>query len=169
MSLFASSQPEARPAEPAPSAPSTFSSANNKKSSPATVIAKGVRLEGDFKSQGDVLIEGEVRGTIVTDGLLTLGPDALLKASVTATDAILAGKLEGNIKIKHRLEVKGTANLTGDIVCETVTVESGAVLQGNIKSGAAPAPAPAPEQPKPTVPVPSFVKTEEPNKENKTN
>jgi len=166
MSLFASSQPDARPAEPTAPASPAFSAATNNKKSPATVIAKGVRLEGEFKSQGDVLIEGEVRGTIITDGLLTLGPEALLKASVTATDAIVAGKLEGNINIKRRLEIKGTANLTGDIICETVTVESGAVLQGNMKAGVVQTPAPVPV--KPTVPVPSFVKTEETSKETKT-
>jgi cytoskeletal protein CcmA (bactofilin family) len=168
MSLFGSSQPDNGSAEPASNAtPAPQYPAPANKKSPATVIAKGVRLEGEFKSQGDVLIEGEVHGTIVTEGLLTLGSEALLKATVTATDAIVAGKLEGNIKIKRKMDVKSTAKITGDLVCETITVESGAVLQGNIKAGVAQVPVPAP--PKPTVPVPSFVKTEEKKEENKTN
>jgi cytoskeletal protein CcmA (bactofilin family) len=112
--------------------PPTFTAS---KKTPATIIAKGVKLEGEFKSQGDVLIEGEVQGTIQTEGLLTLGNEAFLKAGVTASDAIIAGKLEGNINIKHKLEIKSTAKIQGDITCESITVESGAVLQGSVKSG----------------------------------
>ncbi len=117
----------------APSAPSIFHTSS--KASPATVIAKGVRLEGQFKSQGDVLIEGEVQGTIQTDGLLTVGADAFVKATVTAADAVVAGKVEGNVLAKRRLEVKSTARVNGDIVCETIIVEAGAALKGNLTSG----------------------------------
>ena len=135
MSLFGTPQSEPVHQDSASQpAGSTVSNTQNKKS-PATVIAKGVRLEGEFKSQGDVLIEGEVQGTITTDGLLTLGSEAALKAGVTAADAIVAGKLEGNINIKRRLDVKSTARITGDIVCETISVEPGAQLQGNIRAG----------------------------------
>ncbi len=105
------------------------------KSSPSTVIAKGVRLEGDFKSQGDVLIEGEVVGSISTDSLLTVGNEALLKAGVQASEAVIAGMVEGNLQIFNRLEIKGTAKIKGDIVCKTVVVEAGAVLHGNMKCG----------------------------------
>ncbi|MBU2566826.1 polymer-forming cytoskeletal protein [Patescibacteria group bacterium] len=114
---------------PQPSTPSS------PKSAPATVIAKGVRLEGDFKSQGDVLIEGEVHGTIQTDSLLTVGPEASVKAGITASDAVIAGKIDGNTNIKNRLEVKSTAQILGDIVCQTAVIEAGAKLQGNIKCG----------------------------------
>lgn len=136
MSLFGSmpSVPADRPenGSPQPSVP-IFNTKN--KNSPSTVIAKGVRLEGDFKSQGDVLIEGEVVGSISTDSLLTVGNDALLKAGVQASEAVIAGRVEGNLNIINRLEIKGTAKIKGDIVCQTVVVEAGAVLQGNMKSG----------------------------------
>lgn len=138
MSLFGSSQPDIGHAEPTISSIIPQYPVPSKKS-PATVIAKGVRLEGEFKSQGDVLIEGEVHGTIETEGLLTLGSEAFLKASVTATDAVIAGKLEGNITIKRKVDVKSTARITGDLVCETIAVESGAALQGNVRAGSAPA------------------------------
>lgn len=108
---------------------------SNKTNMPATVIAKGVRLEGEFKSQGDVLIEGEVLGNIQTDGQLTAGPESFIKAGVMASDAIIAGKVEGNLNIKKRLEIKATAKIKGDTVCQTVVVEAGAVMQGNIRSG----------------------------------
>lgn len=111
-----------------------FNNANSK-NAPATVIAKGVKLEGEFKSQGDVLIEGEVLGSIQTDGLLTAGPESKLKAGISAGDAVIAGQVEGNLQIKHRLEVRSTANINGDMTCQTIGVEAGAILQGNMRCG----------------------------------
>jgi cytoskeletal protein CcmA (bactofilin family) len=116
-----------------PSHTPIFNTNNNKV--PATIIAKGVKLEGEFKSQGDVLIEGEVVGNIQTEGLLTAGPESVIKAGIVAADAVIAGKLEGNLQIKNRLEIRSTARIKGDTICQTIGVEAGAVLQGNVHCG----------------------------------
>lgn len=100
--------------------------------SPSTVIAKGVRLEGEFKGQGNILIEGSVHGTLQTDGELTVGPDAEVHAGITAVHAVIAGTVEGNVKVRNRLEIKSTAHVKGDLSCEMITVEAGAQLQGNL-------------------------------------
>ena len=101
----------------------------------STVIARGVRLDGDFVSQGDVLIDGEVQGTVKTGGLLTVGPEASLKAEVDAVEAVIAGRVEGNIKIAKRLQLKSTSKLTGDITCETLSIEAGASVNGKVSCG----------------------------------
>jgi len=104
--------------------------------SPATVIAGGVRVEGDFTSQGDVLIEGEVHGNVTTTGLLTVGPQAKLKAGVKAEKAIIAGIIEGNLEVGSHLDIKSTASILGDITCQTASVESGATMDGRVEIGA---------------------------------
>ncbi len=101
----------------------------------STVIARGVRVEGDFKSQGDVVIEGEVDGQITTSAVLTVGSDAKLKAQVVAEEATIAGQVEGSITVKKRLELKMTAKITGDVTCETIIVEAGAALNGKVSVG----------------------------------
>lgn len=139
MSFFGNMQPdEIKPQSGRPEGTPTPSHApifNANKNTPATIIAKGVKLEGEFKSQGDVLIEGEVVGNIQTDGLLTAGPESLIKAGISAADAVIAGRVEGNLQIKHRLEVRATARIKGDTVCQTIGVEAGAMLQGNVRCG----------------------------------
>jgi cytoskeletal protein CcmA (bactofilin family) len=104
--------------------------------SDATVIARGVRVEGDFVSQGEVVIEGDVNGHVSTAGTLTIGTEAKLKADVQATEAIVAGTIQGNVTIKGRLELKATANITGDVTCETAVIEAGAALNGKVLIGA---------------------------------
>lgn len=100
-----------------------------------TVIASGVRVEGNFTSQGDVLIEGEMNGTVIVSGMLTIGSGSRVKANVTADKASVAGEIQGNVKINGHLDLKTTARVVGDIVCETVTMESGACINGKMTMG----------------------------------
>ncbi len=101
----------------------------------ATLIARGVKLQGDFSSQGDVIIDGDVHGRVDLTGGLTVGADAKLKADVTAGDAVVAGSIEGTLTVKRRLELKSTANILGDVSCETAAIEAGATLEGKVRIG----------------------------------
>ena len=105
------------------------------RTSAQTVVAQGVRVEGDFQGQGDIVIDGEVKGNISTNGLLTIGTHAHVQADVDADSATVAGRVDGNVNVKAHLELKATAKVKGDVRCATATIESGAVLQGTISIG----------------------------------
>lgn len=97
-----------------------------------TVIAHGVRVEGDFVSEGDVLIEGEVSGNIKTSGDLRVGEEAKIRADVVANNAVVAGELRGNIQIVGRLELLQTAKVIGDLTVDVLSVNPGAQINGKI-------------------------------------
>lgn len=101
----------------------------------ATLIARGVRVEGEFTSQGDVAIEGEVSGTLSCSGALTVGVEAKIKADIKANDVVVAGIVEGNITAARKLELKSGARITGDVTYEVIVVEGGASLNGKVSSG----------------------------------
>ncbi|MDO8618260.1 MAG: polymer-forming cytoskeletal protein [Candidatus Uhrbacteria bacterium] len=103
-----------------------------------TVIARGVKVEGEFTSQSDVLIEGEVHGTFSTAGMLTVGSEAKIKADVKAGSAMVSGTIEGNVIVTKHLDVKATAKIMGDVTTETVMIESGAILSGRMTVGVKP-------------------------------
>jgi len=97
-----------------------------------TMIAQGVRVEGDFKSDGNVVIEGEVKGSVATSLHLSVGDRALIVANVKAGSATVAGIIEGNVTVLGKLELLGTAQITGDVSAEDLSVESGAIMNGRI-------------------------------------
>ncbi len=97
-----------------------------------TVIAPGVKVEGDFTSQGFVLIDGEVVGSIKTESDLDIGERAQISADVTASNAHVAGSVKGNIKVGERLEVARTARIFGDITSKVLVVEQGALINGKV-------------------------------------
>ncbi len=101
----------------------------------ATIIARGVKVEGEFKSQGDVIIEGEVQGTVSAAGTLTVGNEAHIKADVTAEEAVISGVVDGNLTIKKQAVFHASARIKGDITAERVTIESGATLDGRVQIG----------------------------------
>jgi cytoskeletal protein CcmA (bactofilin family) len=135
MALFSSPQaPDIKPilsADPKPEPVATPARPT------ATVIAKGVKVEGDFASDGDVQIEGEVKGSLATKGRLTVGSEAIIHAEVKAGDAVIAGTVQGNVTVERRVDLKSTAKLAGDLTSEALTVEAGAKVNGKVTVGQA--------------------------------
>ncbi len=115
--------------------PSDSPSSSSNAGANKTIIARGVKVEGDFMSQGDVVIEGEVHGKVATTGTLTVGSEAVIKADVTADEAIISGSVEGNLHVKKQAVLHASAKVKGDLTVERATIESGAVLEGKVQIG----------------------------------
>ena len=98
-----------------------------------TIIGPSVKVEGNFKGDGDVIVEGEVKGTLKTKKDLRIGESANIRANIEANNAHISGKVQGNIKIKNTLELTMTAHITGDITTKVLQVASGAKVNGVIK------------------------------------
>ena len=96
-----------------------------------TIIASGVKVEGDFTSPGNVRIEGMVIGSVKAEGDLIVTETATIQADVTAANAVVAGEIKGDLTAGEKLEILGTAKIHGNISCRTLTVEAGASIAGN--------------------------------------
>lgn len=102
------------------------------KNSEETIIARGVRVEGDFKSQGAVLIEGEVAGNVQTAGDLRIGDEAKIHADVIAANAVVGGEVRGNVQVAGRLELLSSAKMIGDVTTDVLSVAAGALVNGKV-------------------------------------
>ncbi|KKT69942.1 MAG: hypothetical protein UX09_C0031G0010 [Candidatus Uhrbacteria bacterium GW2011_GWE2_45_35] len=97
-----------------------------------TIIAQGVKVEGDFVSDGNVVIEGEVSGSVKTSGFLEVGEAAKIKASVSAGEALVAGEVLGNLTVSGKLDLLETSRVEGDIEASILSVAPGAKINGQI-------------------------------------
>lgn len=100
-----------------------------------TIIAHGVRLDGDLTAEGDLVIEGEVHGTVKTAGDLRVGEQAMVEADVEAGNATIAGEVRGNILIHGKLELYPSSKLTGDVATSILAVGPGSQVNGSIAMG----------------------------------
>lgn len=98
--------------------------------SPETVIGSSVEVEGNFVGQGDVIVEGSVKGSLKTKGNLKVGSGAKIKAEVEAVNAFVAGEIKGNVKARERLELTESAKIFGNVETKVLSVKPGAVLNG---------------------------------------
>lgn len=100
-----------------------------------TLIGPSVKLEGDFITEGNIIVEGIVCGSVKTSKNLRVGKDAKIFANVTADNALVAGEVQGNIKINGKLELTATAKIFGDIKTETLSVAAGSIINGKCQMG----------------------------------
>ena len=97
-----------------------------------TVVGPSVVVEGDFASEGNILVKGTVSGSVKTARLLTVENGAKILANVRAGDAVVAGEVRGNLKVDQQLELTSSAKVLGDISCQVLVVAGGALLQGKV-------------------------------------
>lgn len=101
-----------------------------------TVIGPSVKVEGDFVTEGNVIVEGMICGTIKTSRNLKVGPKSRIFANVSAENALVSGEIQGNLKVNDRLEITSTGKIFGDIKVGTLIVAAGSVLNGKCQMGA---------------------------------
>lgn len=97
-----------------------------------TVVGPSVVVEGDFSSEGNILVKGTVSGNVQTGKLLTVEEGAKILANVKASDALVSGEVKGNMRIEEKLQLTESARVLGDIYCRVLEVESGAIVHGKV-------------------------------------
>jgi cytoskeletal protein CcmA (bactofilin family) len=100
-----------------------------------TIIGPSVKVEGDFVTEGNMIIQGTVCGTIKTSKNLRVGQNSKIFANVSADNALISGEVQGNVKVKGKLELTATAKIYGDIKVETLIIAAGSVLNGKCQMG----------------------------------
>jgi cytoskeletal protein CcmA (bactofilin family) len=97
-----------------------------------TVVGPSVNVEGDFASEGNIIVKGTVSGSVATSKFLLVEQGAKIVANVRAGSAKISGEVKGNMKVKETLELTDTAKVLGDIEARVLVIEGGAILYGKV-------------------------------------
>jgi len=97
-----------------------------------TVVGPSVKVEGDFASEGNIIVKGVVCGNVKTSKKLTVENGAKIFANVKAGSAVISGGVKGNVKIDSNLELTETAQVSGDITCKILSIAAGALVHGKV-------------------------------------
>jgi len=88
-----------------------------------------------FDDPVNLRINGKFEGTLDTKGKLMIGHKASIRANITGESISIAGQVMGNIKATSALKLDGTARLVGDVETPMLSIQAGAVLNGNVNMG----------------------------------
>jgi cytoskeletal protein CcmA (bactofilin family) len=98
-------------------------------------LGKSVLFKGDLTSSEDMAIDGRVEGSIDARGhTLTIGPDADIHATVVAGTVMIQGTVHGTITAEHKVEIRESGSVDGDIVSPRLVLADGAMLRGRVGS-----------------------------------
>lgn len=97
-----------------------------------TVVGPSVNVEGDFSSEGHIIVKGTVSGSVKTSKRLTVEKGAKIFANVRAGEAVISGEVRGDVKVGDKLELTSSARVAGDIDCKILVVEAGALIYGKV-------------------------------------
>ena len=96
-------------------------------------IGKSLKLKGEITGSEDLYIDGEVEGTVELKGnSLTVGPNGNVHADVSARSITILGRLQGNVKVGERTEIRKTGSFGGELVTAQIVIEDGAVFRGSM-------------------------------------
>ena len=105
------------------------------RSEEATVISKGVKIEGKLSCSGNIRLDGEVQGDISSEGVVIIGENGKVNGQINADSITIGGRVAGTVRAKDKVVLEAKANLKGDIITKTLLVEAGAIFNGNSKMG----------------------------------
>ena len=107
-----------------PPAPATGGSAT---------IGKAVMIKGQIFSREDLVIDGEIEGTVEAhDHRVTVGPNGKVHAGVKAREIVVLGGIHGNVEATDKIDIRKDARLVGDIKTSRIVIEDGAYFKGSI-------------------------------------
>ena len=98
-----------------------------------SVISAGTNMAGNIECDGDMLIEGTLRGSIRAQRL-TVGLDGVIEGDVSADEVAVRGKVKGPIHARH-IHLENGAEVDGDITVTTIAIDTGARLSGAVWQG----------------------------------
>jgi cytoskeletal protein CcmA (bactofilin family) len=99
----------------------------------ASVLGPTLKFKGELSSQEDLVIHGQVEGTVGPAPKVTIGPEAVIRAGVTAEVIVVEGTVEGDLKAHGSITIRARANVRGNLEAPAINVAEGATLNGSIK------------------------------------
>ncbi len=96
-------------------------------------VGKDVEFKGIITYSGTVRIDGALDGEIHTDGGLLVGPEAVIKAKVTAGTVVCHGSITGDIQAKDQIVLRAPAVVQGSLTTPVLSMEEGVVFNGTLE------------------------------------
>jgi len=95
-----------------------------------TVIGVGSNVRGTLMITGTLRIDGEFEGDILNCERLEVGEHGVMRADIEVKDALIEGRVHGNVRALGVIEMKAGAHVEGDVAAMSVVMEQGVFFTG---------------------------------------
>lgn len=98
-----------------------------------SILAGGMKITGEFETDGVVKIEGSIQGTVKARQQVLVAKGGVVEGDIYTKDAVVGGSVRGSIVAEGRVEVQAGASIEGDITTPVITVQEGGSVNGSLK------------------------------------
>ena len=84
------------------------------------IICKGTIIDGNLTVEGDVILEGTVRGDVSTKSTLVVCTTAVVEGNIAANHAEVAGRVNGTVQAYGLLIIKASGIIEGDVITKNL-------------------------------------------------
>lgn len=102
------------------------------KNSNISIFDSELRLKGVFSFKGRLILKGSFEGTIA-GGNLIIAEEGVVLAEINAENVTIGGQFEGYITALNEVVILSTGICSGKISCKSLVVETGGLLNGDIR------------------------------------
>ncbi len=112
------------------------SSFDETQSGSTSIIGKGTTITGNVQSNGDIRIDGIMKGNLSAKAKILIGAEGVVEGDIDGKQADILGKVTGKIKVAELLYLHGKAVVDGDIFAGKLQIEPTASFNGQCHMGA---------------------------------
>ena len=91
-------------------------------------LVQGTVVEGSVKSVSDIRVDGTIKGKLICDSKVIIGPTGFVEGEIRCKNAVIEGKFQGNLEVAELLNIRESAKIGGDVVTNKLIVQAGAVF-----------------------------------------
>jgi cytoskeletal protein CcmA (bactofilin family) len=99
----------------------------------ASVIDRHSAFDGNFRSQRDLRVEGELKGNVTCEGTLFVSEGATIAATVDAEHITVAGELTGEIRCRGRFQILPSGRVRATVSTGSLVIQEGAIYEGQLE------------------------------------
>jgi cytoskeletal protein CcmA (bactofilin family) len=91
-----------------------------------------MHVKGEISTREELLVDGEVEGSLESHSLLTVGPNGKVQAQIKAREMVIYGSVRGNVEVTEKIAIREQGSLVGDIKAAGISIDDGAYFKGSI-------------------------------------
>jgi cytoskeletal protein CcmA (bactofilin family) len=99
----------------------------------ASLVDRHSSFDGNFRSQRDLRVEGELKGNVICEGTLFVSEGATIAATVEAEHVTVAGELTGEIRCRGRLQILPSGRVRASVSTGSLVIQEGAIYEGQLE------------------------------------
>jgi len=98
----------------------------------SAVIGPSMTIKGEIRAREELLVDGDVEGTLESHSLITIGPNGKVRGNIKARQAAIFGSVRGNVEVVEKIAIREQGSLIGDIKGAGISIDDGAYFKGSI-------------------------------------